>query len=158
MPPAPTISSDKTDYSAGSTVTLTGAHWAAGESVHIFVNDDAHQTWSLNSNPNPVADEHGGLVYKFDLPWWFIATYTVTAKGPTSGIATTTFSDAHAQANLDQCRNGSAASPNDCKDFGGNTGWVNGNVGASQAHMLEGYSTPFRAVMTNLPTGSPITL
>ena len=40
--------------------------------------------------------------------------------------------------NLDQCRNGAASTPNDCKDLGGSSGWVNGNVGASQAHMVEG--------------------
>jgi hypothetical protein len=57
---------------------------------------------------------------------------------------------------LEQCRNGSAASPNDCEALGSGTGWVSGNVGASQGHLLEGYSIPYRAVMTNLPLGTTI--
>jgi prealbumin domain-containing protein len=61
---------------------------------------------------------------------------------------------------IEQCRNGSAASPNPCPaPGGGGSGWVSGNVGASQAHLLEGYSIPYRAVLTNLPTnGTVITL
>jgi hypothetical protein len=60
---------------------------------------------------------------------------------------------------LEQCRNGSAAAPNPCPaPGGGGSGWVSGNVGASQAHLLEGYSIPYRAVMTNLPLGTTITL
>ena len=40
-PAAPTIQSDKADYAPGEQVTLSGANWAAGETVHIRVNDDA---------------------------------------------------------------------------------------------------------------------
>ena len=61
-------------------------------------------------------------------------------------------------ADLDQCRNGSAASPNNCLDLGGGTGWVNGNVGSSGAHLLESYSIPYRVVMKNLPLNTSITL
>jgi Putative Ig domain len=42
--PAPTIQSDKADYSPGELVTLTGSNWQPGESVNIVVNDDAGQT------------------------------------------------------------------------------------------------------------------
>ncbi|HEX9388206.1 MAG TPA: hypothetical protein VF918_17905, partial [Anaerolineales bacterium] len=55
-PTGATIASDLPDYNPGATVTLTGAGWAAGESVDITVNDDAGQTWALNSDPDPVAD------------------------------------------------------------------------------------------------------
>lgn len=55
-------------------------------------------------------------------------------------------------ANLDQVRNGSAASP----ISPGN--WVNGNAGSSQAHYAEGYSIPYRTVMTDLPLNTSITL
>jgi hypothetical protein len=153
-----TITSDKADYSAGSQVTLTGSGWMVGESVHIFVNDSVGQTWSLNSDPGAMAGLDGSFTYTFNLPTTFIANYTVTAIGVSSGTATTSFTDAPAAGNLDQCRNGDAASPMDCVSSGGSSGWVNGNVGDSQAHMLEGYSTPFREVMTNLPTGIPIEL
>ncbi|HKR06247.1 MAG TPA: T9SS type A sorting domain-containing protein [Bacteroidia bacterium] len=51
-------------------------------------------------------------------------------------------------ANLDQVRNGASSSPN-------NPGaWVNGNVNASQAHMVEGYSVAYRMVVTGLTTGA----
>ncbi len=91
---SPTITSDQTDYSPGSTVTLTGASWASGEAVHIYVNDSVGNTWSLISNPDPTAGTNGGFTYQFSLPNTFIANYAVTATGPTSGTATTTFTDA----------------------------------------------------------------
>ena len=59
---SPTITSDLADYPPGATVTLTSAGWQAGESVHIFVNDDSGQTWNLNSNPDPIADGAGMFV------------------------------------------------------------------------------------------------
>jgi hypothetical protein len=35
---------------------------------------------------------------------------------------------------------------------------VSGNVGGSQGHLLEGYSIPYRAVMTNLPLNTTVSL
>jgi hypothetical protein len=61
-------------------------------------------------------------------------------------------------ADLDQCRNGSATAPNNCEALGGGIGWVNGNVGSSGAHFLEGYSIPYRVVMKDLPVNTSITL
>ncbi len=56
-------------------------------------------------------------------------------------------------ANLDQVRNGPISSPISPGD------WVNGNLNPSQSHYIEGYSVPYRAVMTDLPTdGTIITL
>jgi len=56
-------------------------------------------------------------------------------------------------ANLDQVRNGPMGSP----ISPGN--WVNGNLNPSQSHYIEGYSVPYRVIMTNLPTdGTVITL
>lgn len=55
--------------------------------------------------------------------------------------------------NLDQGRNGQAASPVTPVE------WVNGNLNSSQSHYLEGYSIPYRVVMTDLPTdGTEIVL
>lgn len=60
---------------------------------------------------------------------------------------------------LDQCRNGSVSAPSNCVGTGsGSSGWVNGNVGAQQGHLLEGYSIPYRARITGAPTGVPITV
>jgi hypothetical protein len=88
---APTIQSDKDDYAPGELVTLTGSGWQANESVNIRVNDDAGQTWSRNVDV--VADSSGNITDSFNLPNWFVATYSVTATGAQSGVATTSFTD-----------------------------------------------------------------
>ena len=54
---------------------------------------------------------------------------------------------AKAAGNLDQARNGSAASPTTPVD------WVNGNAGASNSHYREGYSIPYRLILTGLAAG-----
>jgi photosystem II stability/assembly factor-like uncharacterized protein len=77
--PAPTIQSDKADYAPGELVTLTGGGWQPGEAVNIVVNDDAGQTW--NRNVNVTADQSGNISDSFNLPDWFVATYSVTATG-----------------------------------------------------------------------------
>jgi len=92
-PPAPTIQSDKADYAPGELVTLTGSGWQPGESVNIVVNDDAGQTW--NRNVNVIADASGNISDSFNLPDWFVATYSVTATGAQSGTVTTTFTDSN---------------------------------------------------------------
>src|SRR3954471_11572433 len=55
---------------------------------------------------------------------------------------------ANPSANLDQCANGSAASPNvpACDP----SEWVNGNLRSSKAHYFEGDSVPYRMVLDNL--------
>jgi len=87
----PTISTDKSDYNPGSTVTLSGQGWGASESVHIFVNDDKGQTWSYNSDV--TADASGAFTMQFQLPATFVATYSVTATGASSGVVTASFTD-----------------------------------------------------------------
>ena len=52
-----------------------------------------------------------------------------------------------ASADLWQARNGTPDSPNDPVD------WVKGNVGASHSHYVEGYSIPYRIVLSDLSTG-----
>ena len=73
-------------------VTLTGSGWQPGESVNIVVNDDAGQTW--NRNVNVTADASGNITDQFNLPDWFVATYSVKATGASAAVATTTFTDA----------------------------------------------------------------
>ena len=55
-------------------------------------------------------------------------------------------------ANLDQIRNGSAGAPISPGQ------WANGNAGSANAHYVEGYSVPYRVVMTNLPIGQEVTI
>ena len=84
--PAPSIASDKADYAPGSPVTLTGSGWSAGEAVHITVNDDQGMTWSRDSDV--TADADGTIQDQFNLPDWFVATYSVKATGASGSVAT----------------------------------------------------------------------
>src|SRR4051794_17504444 len=53
---------------------------------------------------------------------------------------------ANPAANIDQCRNGTIAAPEQCI----NNAWENGNLGEQNSHYREGDSVPFRAVLTDL--------
>jgi hypothetical protein len=88
---APSIVSDLADYPPGSTVTLTGSGWGAGESVHLFVNDAIGQSWQYNGDV--LADLSGAFSAQFQLPNTFISNYDVTATGSAGENATTTFTD-----------------------------------------------------------------
>jgi hypothetical protein len=147
----PTATSDKPDYAPGDTVILNGAGWQANESVHIFVNDDAGQTWSHDSNPDPVADESGSFTYSFQLPSWFVATYTVVATGSSGVTARTTFTDSNV-GTYDQCSN------DDGDGYAsGNTGcrWINGNLQSNNSTYFEGDATVQRLSLTdNIPGSS----
>ena len=55
-------------------------------------------------------------------------------------------------ANLDQTRNGKFDAPENPVGID-----VNGNAGFQNAHYLEGHGLPYRCVMTDLPSGTPIT-
>jgi hypothetical protein len=89
----PWIASELPDYPPGATVNLMGGSWQPSESVHIRINDDAGQTWSRDVDV--TADSNGDIADSFNLPDWFVANYSVTATGTTSGTAVTTFTDAN---------------------------------------------------------------
>ncbi len=55
------------------------------------MNDDAGESW--RRDVDVIADGNGIIRDEFQLPEWFVAVYTVTATGPVSGTATTTFTD-----------------------------------------------------------------
>ena len=55
---------------------------------------------------------------------------------------------------LDQCRNGTTATPAQCTGNGtGNTGWANGNAGSSNSHWREGDYIAYRVKLSNMVTG-----
>ena len=116
---SPTISSDQADYPPGGNVILTGSGWQPGESVNIFVNDDVGKTWSRNVDV--TADESGAIRDEFQLPNWFVATYSVKATGAQSGAATTSFTDSAAQ--IQGQSNPACTSGGGCE-----SGWEAGNL------------------------------
>jgi hypothetical protein len=91
---SPTVATDRADYAPGDIVSLTGSGWQAGEVVHVTVNDTAGTDWSAVADV--AAADDGTLVVAVVLPDQVISEYTVTATGPLSGTATTTFTDAAA--------------------------------------------------------------
>jgi hypothetical protein len=95
----PWIASDKSDYDPGGLVTLTGGNWAPSESVHVNVNDDVGQSWSRDVDV--TADQNGNITDSFNLPDWFVATYSVKATGASGAVATTTFTDGTVRVRTD---------------------------------------------------------
>ena len=87
----PTIRSDKSDYSPGSAVTITGAGWNPGELVNIqiqetdsddtFLTDTADANGSFTDTSYTIQDTDGGV------------KFVMTATGQTSGTAQYKFSD-----------------------------------------------------------------
>ena len=71
-----------------------------------------------------------------------------------SGLASAPANAANPAADIEQCRNGTFASPQQCIDGA----WQTGNAGASNSHYREGDSVPFRAKLINLSTSGSHTL
>jgi hypothetical protein len=133
-PPPPSVWSDKADYAPGEQVTLSGANWAPGESVHIRVNDDVGETW--RRDVDVTADANGAISDQFNLPDWFVATYSVTATGASSGTATWNFTDSNPQTiavtpSSVSVAQGSAAVYTVTLTVGGNTDQCNVTLAAS---------------------------
>jgi hypothetical protein len=143
----PTISSDRTDYAPGATVTLTGTNWdPSGSSVHIVVNDDAGQTWSHSADATVPAD--GTVQDVFTLPDRFVATYSVTATQTTQAgtlTATTSFTDF--DSDFKQCANDDTAGTGICQ-------WIGGALNSGKSTYSEGMSIPQRLVLNDIPTAA----
>ena len=142
-------------------MVITGGGWQPGETVTLLLQEDVSPLFHDDLELTAVADENGDILNTEFSPLQHDigVRFYLTGTGQTTGwSAQTTFTDGPPKISLEQCRNGAAVSPNACSDLGGSVGWVNGNAGASQAHHLEGFSLPYRAVMENLPTGTPITV
>ncbi len=112
------------------------------------MDDSAGNTWSYNTDV--TASSSGAFTTSFSLPSYFVATYLVTATGPVSGMATTTFTDS--AASLDQCTNGSVGPPIVLEPCTGSNAaavntfknWVNGNANGSKSHWFEGDFISYR--------------
>ena len=142
----PAIWTDKPDYHPEETVTIFGSNFPTNAQITISVTrpDSTVNIWTATSDPA------GNFTTTYQLDG-ITGNYTVTATDGTN-TANTTFTDAQPAANLDQVRNGAFDSPISPAN------WVNGNVGSQTGHYVEGYSIPYRAVMTDLPATSTITI
>jgi hypothetical protein len=76
----------------------------------------------------------------------------VSARPSAKLSVTTPVLFAQPAADLEQARNGRPTSPESPVDF------QTGNLGAENSHYSEGQSAAYRAVLTNLPLNTPITL
>ena len=70
------------------------------------------------------------------------------------GFTSAPASAANPGADIEQCRNGTFAAPEQCTG----SAWQTGNAGASNSHYREGDSMPFRAKLINLSTSGSHTL
>ncbi|HWC85289.1 MAG TPA: Ig-like domain repeat protein, partial [Solirubrobacteraceae bacterium] len=126
-------------------MVLTGTGWQPGESVSVYVNDDQNQTWSRTDTV--TADAQGSIGDEFDLPNWFVATYTVQATGDVSGVVQTTFTDSAAQ--LEGQSNplciGSAGGCDAGWDSGNLSGWGETDLIPMRVKLTGGFnSEPFQ--------------
>jgi hypothetical protein len=147
----PTVTTDKTDYSPGQIVTITGSNWNPGETI------------TLHFEESPLIDTHPDLTATVAADGTFTnaefmpdahdlnITFTVTATASPSGMtAATTFTDG--PVNLFQCANGQLGNVQ-CLTTQANTGWKNGLVGQSVSRYFEGDSIPYQFIITVPPNG-----
>jgi len=165
---APTVTTDKADYFFFETVTISGGGFASNThyDVPVIRPDGSIVTGDGSETPGwdrRKTDGSGSFTYLYQLSamagTYEVRVYAWPWNGDLNGspLASVTFTDAPPGIDLEQCRNGTAASPENCVANMGN-GWGTGNVGDLQGHLVEGYSIPYRAVMENLPTSISITL
>ncbi len=69
-------------------------------------------------------------------------------------LTATAVAAANPSATLEQCRNGTFASPVHCDHEGGANGYVTGNAGSSDSHWREGDSIAYRMMFDNLTPGA----
>lgn len=150
------VTTDKLDYAPGETALITGTGFAPREAVECQVvhsdgldTGNGHDPWSVRTDAN--GDFSATWYVDPDDSAW--ATFILTAIGKKSGlVASTVFTDAPSKADLDQGRNGTIDVPISPVE------WVNGNLNENQSHYVEGFSIPYRLVMTDLPIGEEVTL
>jgi len=172
---SPVVTTDKADYAPGETVTISGSGFSTSSSYDIpVIRPDGTIVKGGGSTFVPgfdtvTTDDHGDFVYEYilngieglyevrvyDASWNPTGTTdindSVFAEAP---VASVTFTDAG--GNIDQCANGSVtrflADSTDVDQCQG-TAWVNGNLGASKSHYLEGQSVPYRDELSGLDAG-----
>jgi hypothetical protein len=160
-----TVTTNKSDYAPGDTVTIMGSGFAPNESVSLrIVDSNKNKPWDSFATPDALGNFSNS---QFAVQKDFGVNFSLTATGLSSDVtATTTFtssgqaapsSSTQAAGDLSQYRNGGVgcnSGPCVACSPAAVAGWVNGNAGASNSHYVEGQSIPYREVMTNVPVGS----
>ena len=151
----PVITSDRDDYHPTETAYIFGGMFEPLTNLILKIFGGSEENGNyIESEQTVTTDENGSFITTYVLDEIFRPLYTVVAKSVTDGVelARMTFTD----ASLDtaQCRNGSSASPNNCTNLGGGSGWVSGNANAQQSHFKEGDMIPYRAVINGATTGT----
>src|SRR6266851_1704124 len=90
--PAAALSTDKTSYTAGDTVVLSGSNFTPGESVGVHVVDTGSNGWVHDATVTAAAD--GSFSASFALPLSFASSFKATATGALGGSASVSFGDA----------------------------------------------------------------
>ncbi|HXE74729.1 MAG TPA: kelch repeat-containing protein [Candidatus Xenobia bacterium] len=147
-----TVKTDKEDYLPGETAIVSGSGWTPGEAVTLVYHEDADPPIHPDVVSIVLADAAGNISDGYLLEAHDRGvTYYLSATGQASGHqAMAKFTDAPA-ADIDQCRNGTATSPQDCVG----SRWVNGNAGEQNSHYIEGHSIPYRVRLTEVPLDDP---
>lgn len=140
---------------SGDTVIIGGQGFDKFEMVSLSVEnydellskDTALMRW------NVYADEKGGFEVRLPIDSLTSTNgrFVVRAFGTeTKSYSESNFSTLlpNPSADLDQCANGSFASPKQCTG----SNWQNGNVGQNDGHYYEGDSIPYRVLFDNLST------
>ena len=154
------IWTDQWNYYPEQTVPIHGEYFAEGTYAipvqrpdGTFVTGDGTFTTGFD---NITSATDGTFTYNYQLDG-ILGIYTVKVyNSPWSGdwtetpLASTTFQDAPPQVDLTQLANGRADDPATTQE------WIKGNVNPNKAHYMEGYSIPYRGVMSNLPWNTPI--
>jgi hypothetical protein len=125
-------------------VTLTGADWTAGDTVHITVDDDKGDAWDHSADVTAADD--GSFTDTFDLPGGLAATFTATATDPADRSAETTFSAGY----------GSATVPYLVRFTSGTSTATQAQILAAAGAVSQSYIAPLRIHAVLLPGGDSL--
>jgi hypothetical protein len=152
--PAPTLVSDKADYSPHEIVHLTGSGYTAGAAYDLPVRRPDGSIVKGDGSFAPgwdsvTADGSGAIAYNYALDGVFGIYEARVYPSSWSGnwdeapLASVSFRDA--DVNLDQCANDEPGTP-PCE-------WQNGDLNGNNSEYAEGDVVPFRLAIERLDPG-----
>jgi parallel beta-helix repeat protein len=169
--PTPSLTTGQDDYSPESVVDFHGTGFVAGARYALPVRRPdgsivlvdpvtlaAKRGWDVVT---AAADGTISYGYKLDgiQGTYEARAYPLDWAGDWNSkpIATVFFTD-KAQADIDQCANGSIGSAASCPGSGGGGDWQNGDLNGNNSNYREGDSVPFRITFSGLSGSSSVTI